>query len=68
MKTFLTEIDNYDGNDYDGVDDPQSGDIYGAINEQNEFQTIKNPYYGGDLDDGPTTIKVVQNPYYDGDI
>ena len=44
------------------------GDIYGDINEEIEFQSTQNPYYGGEVDDGPIQIKTVQNPYYNGEI
>ena len=61
---FLIEIENYDDNDYDEVNEPPSGDIYGDVNEDIEFQTIQNPYYAEELDNGPITIKTIQNPYY----
>ena len=29
---------------------------------------MQNPYYGGEIDDGPNEVKTVQNPYYGGEI
>ena len=29
---------------------------------------MQNPYYGGEIDDGPTAVKTYQNPYYGGGI
>ena len=29
---------------------------------------MQNPYYGGEIDDGPTEVKTIQNPYYGGEI
>ena len=29
---------------------------------------MQNPYYGGEMDEGPTTIKNIENPYYGGEI
>ena len=59
-------MENYDGNDYDEVNEPLPGVVSGDINVASEFQITQNPYYGGEVDDGPMQIKIVQNPYYDG--
>ena len=29
---------------------------------------MENPYYGDDIDDGQTAVKITQNPYYGGEI
>ena len=65
---LLTEKDTYCENDYDGANNPPTGDIYGDVNEDIEFQTIQNPYYAEELDNGPITIKTIQNPYYNEEI
>ena len=52
----FVETENNDGNDYDGVTDQSAGEIYGDINEEIEFQPIQNPYYVGEVDDGPIKI------------
>ena len=54
-----------DDNDYDEINDFSSVEIYGNVDEEIEFQTIQNPYYGGDFDDD-VLMKVVENPYYGG--
>ena len=57
-----------DTNNYDEINEYTPEDIYGNVDEEIEFQTIQNPYYGGDFDDDPTQIKIVENPYYDGEL
>ena len=29
---------------------------------------MQNPYYGGEMDEGPTAVKTIQNSYYGGEI
>ena len=61
-------MDNDEGNNYDGVNYQLHDDIYGDVNEDIEFKTIKNPYYGGEMNDGPIAIETVQNPYYGDEV
>ena len=68
MISFLhIEADNEDDNNYDEVKEYTSEEIYGNADEEIEFQTIQNPYYGGDFDDDPIQLKITENPYYDED-
>ena len=55
-------------NDYDAINDYATGEIYGNVDEDIEFQNIQNPYYGGDFDDDSVQIKVLENPYYDSEL
>ena len=63
-------IDNKEKADdnYDAVNDERSGEIYGNIDDEIEFQTMQNPYYGGEIDDASTIVKTSQNPYYGGEL
>ena len=62
------EDSHYDGLNYDEVNYETNENVYGNLDEAIEFQAMQNPYYGGEIDDGPTEIKTIQNPYYDGEI
>ena len=42
----MTENGDYDCVDYGGINDKSNGNIEGKI----EFETIQNPYYGGEID------------------
>lgn len=70
ISKIIVLIDNKEEDDdnYDEVNEQQSGEIYGNIDEEIEFQTMQNPYYGGEIDDGPTIVKTSQNPYYGGEL
>ena len=68
FNNFSTEVEDYDGIYCDEINNQTNEHIYGNINEAIEFQAMENPYYGGEIDDGPTAIKTIQNPYYDGGI
>ena len=63
---FSSEVDDHDGLNYDEINEHPDGSIYGNLEEAIEFETIQNPYYGGEMDDDPTAIKTMQNPYYGG--
>ena len=58
----MTENGDYDCVDYGCIDDKSIGNI----KETNEYETMQNPYYGGEIDEGPNTLKTIQNPYYGG--
>ena len=58
----MTDDGDYDCVDYGGINDKSIGNIEGKI----EYETMQNPYYGGEIDEGPTTIKTIENPYYGG--
>ena len=54
-----------DDNNYDEINDYSPVEVYGNVDEEIEFQTMQNPYYGGDFDDD-VHMKVMENPYYGG--
>ena len=58
----MTDDGDYDCVDYCGINDKSNGNIEG----KNEYEAMQNPYYGGEIDEGPTTLKTIQNPYYGG--
>ena len=64
----MTDNEDYDEINYDEINLQSNGNVHGNINEEIEFQTIQNPYYGGEIEDGPIAVKTVQNPYYGGEI
>lgn len=59
---WLIDDGDYDCVDYGGISNKSNGNVYGNI------ETMHNPYYGGELDEGPTALKINQNPYYGGEI
>ena len=61
-----TDTADYDSLNYDEINNQTNENVYGNLDEAIEFQAMQNPYYGGEIDDGPTAIKTIQNPYYDG--
>ena len=60
----MTEDGDYDCVDYGGINDKSIRNIAETI----EYETIQNPYYGGEIHECPTAIKTIQNPYYDVEI
>jgi len=64
IKEAEKDNEDYDEINYDEINLQSNGNIHGSIAESIEIQTIQNPYYGGEIDSGPTAVKTVQNPYY----
>ena len=60
----MTEDGDYDCVDYGGINDKSIVNIA----DTNEYETMRNPYYGGEIEEGPTRIKTIENPYYGGEV
>ena len=58
----MTDDGDYDCVDYGGINDKSIGNIEGKI----EHETMQNPYSGGEIDEGPDTLKTIWNPLYGG--